>query len=192
MWLLIAGLIVFLGVHSVRIVAEPWRARRIAQLGVGKWKALYSLASAVGIVLIVWGYGVARAEPIVLWQPPAWTRHLAGVLTLPVFVLFAAAYVPGTHIRQRLHHPMFVGVKLWAAAHLAANGTLADVALFGGFLVWAILGYGAARLRDRAAGTRYPAIGVRRDAIATVIGLAFWALFAFQLHARLIGVRPFA
>jgi uncharacterized membrane protein len=192
MWLLVAGLIVFLGGHSVRIVAEPWRARRITQLGERKWKGLYSLVSAIGIVLVVWGYGMARADPIVLWQPPTWTRHLAGLLTLPVFVLFAAAYVPGTHIRQRLHHPMFVGVKLWAAAHLIANGTLADVVLFGGFLVWAILGYRAARLRDRAAGTRYPAISVRRDVTATVIGLAFWALFAFQLHAWLIGVRPFA
>jgi uncharacterized membrane protein len=192
MWLLIAGLIVFLGGHSARIVAEPWRARRIAHLGEGKWKGLYSLVSAIGIVLVVWGYGLARADPIVLWQPPTWTRHLAGVLTLPVFVLFAAAYVPGTRIRQRLHHPMFVGVKLWAAAHLIANGTLADAALFGGFLVWAIFGYRAARLRDRAAGTGYPAIGVRRDVTATVIGLAVWALFAFQLHAWLIGVRPFA
>ncbi len=192
MVLLVAGLILFLGSHSVRAVAEPWRRRRIERLGEGKWKGLYSLVSIAGLLLMIWGYGVARADPIVLWQPPAWTRHLAALLTLPVFVLIAAAYVRGTHIRRALGHPMLVGVKLWAAAHLIANGTLADVALFGGFLVWAVLAYKAARARDRAAAVSYPALGFSRDAAAIGAGLAFWAAFALYLHAWLIGVRPFA
>ena len=191
MILLVAGLIVFLGSHSTRIVAEPWRRRRIERLGAGTWKVLYSLVSIAGLVMIVWGYGLARAEPVMLWQPPLWTRHLAALLTLPVFVLIAAAYIPGTHIRRALGHPMLVGVKLWAAAHLIANGTLADAALFGGFLVWAIFAYKAARARDRAAGVRYPALGAARDAAAIGAGLVFWAAFALYLHAWLIGVRPF-
>lgn len=192
MGVLLLGLIAFLGAHSIRIVAEPWRQGAIARLGEGRWKGLYSLCSIVGLVLIVWGYGLARSDPIVLWQPPQWTRHVAGLLTLPVFVLIAAAYVPGTRIRARLGHPMLIGVKLWAAAHLIANGTAADVALFGGFLVWAILAYRAARARDRAAGVRYPPLGAGRDVAAIAIGLLVWIAFALHLHAWLIGVRPFA
>jgi uncharacterized membrane protein len=192
MAVLIAGLIVFLGAHSVRIVAEAWRAERIRRLGEGKWKGLYSLVSIVGLVLIVWGYGLARADPIVLWQPPVWTRHVAALLTLPAFVLFAAAYIPGTHIRRSLGHPMLIGIKLWAAAHLVANGTLADTLLFGAFLLWAIFDFKAARGRDRAAAVRYPAGSAARDLTAIVVGLAIWVLFAVYLHAWLIGVRPFA
>lgn len=192
MIVLVLGLIVFLGAHSVRIVAEPWRTRRIERLGEKRWKGLYSLVSIAGLVLIVWGYGLARAEPIVLWQPPLWTRHLAALLTLPVFVLIAAAYIPGTHIRAKLGHPMLAGVKLWAAAHLIANATLADVLLFGGFLAWAIFDFKAARARDRAAGVRYPAVAVSRDIKAVVAGLVVWIVIAFYLHAWLIGVRPFA
>ena len=192
MIVLVLGLIIFLGGHSVRIFAEPWRARRIERLGEKRWKGLYSLASILGLVLIVWGYGLARADPVVLWQPPVWTRHLAALLTLPVFVLIAAAYIPGTHIRAKLGHPMLIGVKLWAAAHLIANGTLADALLFGGFLLWAIFDFKAARARDRATGVRHAAVGTSRDVKAVVAGLVIWVAFAFYLHAWLIGVRPFA
>jgi uncharacterized membrane protein len=191
MGVLVLGLFAFLGPHSIRIVAEPWRRRSIARLGEGPWKGLYSLVSIAGLVLIIWGYGLARSEPIVLWQPPQWTRHLAALLTLPVFVLIAAAYLPGTRIRAALGHPMLVGVKLWALAHLIANGTAADLALFGSFLVWAILDYRTARRRDREAGVRYPPLGAGRDAAAIAIGLIVWVAFAFYLHAWLIGVRPF-
>lgn len=188
---LILGLLLFLLPHSVRIVADDWRSRQIARLGEGPWKGLYSLVSLVGFVLLVWGYGQARLAPIDLWQPPVFTRHLASLLLVPAFVLLAATYVPGTHIRARLGHPMVLGVKLWALAHLLANGRLADVLLFGGFLLWAVLNFRAARARDRLAGTRRPAVNAWRDLIAVVVGLAAWALFAFQLHGWLIGVRPF-
>jgi len=130
MTLLILGLIVFLGLHSVRIFAEDWRSARIAQWGEMRWKGLHSLGSIIGFALIIWGYGLTRATPIDLWQPPIFTRHLAALLTLPAFMLLAAAYVPGTRIRARLGHPMVLSVKLWALAHLLANGRLADVLLF--------------------------------------------------------------
>ncbi len=191
MTLLIAGLIVFLGVHSVRIFADDWRAARVAAIGLLPWKAVYSVISIAGFVLIVYGYGLAREAPVDLWNPPLWTRHLASLLTLPVFVLVAAAYVPGTHIRAALKHPMILGVKAWALAHLIANGRLADVVLFGAFLAWAILDFRASRLRDRKLGTTYPAKGALRDIVVVVIGLAAWAVFALMLHGPLIGVRPF-
>lgn len=193
MMILIAGLIVFLIAHSVRIVADDWRTRQIARLGKGTWKGLYSVVSIVGLVMIVWGYGLAREHPVDLWQPPVWTRHLASLVTLASFVLFAAAYVPRTRIKAALGHPMVLGVKLWALAHLLANGRLADVALFGTFLVWAVLDFSAAKRRDRSVGRTYEAApGVARDAIAVVIGIGAWAAFAFHLHGVLIGVRPFA
>ncbi len=191
MLVLIAGLVIFLGLHSVRIVAEDWRSARIAQWGEGRWKGFYSLASVVGFALIVWGYGLARATPVDLWQPPAFTRHLASLLTLPAFVLLSAAYVPGTRIKSRLGHPMVLAVKLWALAHLLANGRLADVLLFGGFLVWSMFSFRAARARDRLAASVRPAGSAGRDALALVIGVVAWAVFAVLLHGWLIGVRPF-
>jgi uncharacterized membrane protein len=191
MTLLILGLALFLGVHSTRIVADGWRSATIARIGEKRWKAIYSLLSIAGFVLLVIGYGAARQAPVVLYAPPAWTRHLAALLTVPAFVLLVAAYVPGNAIKRAIGHPMVAGVKLWALAHLLANGTLADVLLFGGLLAWAVLSFMAARRRDRAAGTVYPGGPASRTAIVVVVGLLAWAVFAFALHRPLIGVAPF-
>ena len=190
MSLLILGLIVFLGAHSLRIFADSWRSAQIARIGAGPWKGLYSLGSIAGFVLLIWGYGRARAATIVLWQPPSWTHYLAALFVLIAFVLVVAAYVPGTRIKSALHHPMILGIKSWAFGHLIANGTLADVVLFGSFLVWAIVDFAASRRRDRVAGTVYPAGTAARDAMAIAIGVAGWAVFAFYLHERWVGVRP--
>jgi uncharacterized membrane protein len=191
MTVLILGLVIFLGAHSVRIAADGWRARQIERMGLNQWKAVFSVVSIAGFALIVWGYGMARAEPVVLWAPPAWMAHVTALLMVPAFVLLVAAYVPGTRIKAAAGHPMVAGVKTWAFAHLLSNGNLADVVLFGAFLAWAVLDYRAARRRDRAAGTTYPAGPVTRDVIAIIVGLVGWAAFAFYLHALLIGVRPF-
>jgi len=186
---LLAGLLVFLGAHSARIVAAGWRERQIARLGANGWKGLYSLISLAGLVLIVWGYGMTRGVPE-LWSPPLWTRHLASLLTLISFVLLTAAYVPKNHIKAALGHPMVAGVKIWAFAHLISNGRPGDVVLFGAFLAWAILSFLAARRRDLAAGTRYPSGTLTGDLLVAGIGLAAWVLFAFFGHLWLIGVRP--
>jgi uncharacterized membrane protein len=188
---LILGLVMFLGTHSVRIFADGWRGARVAAMGLNAWKAVYSIVSLAGFVLIVWGYGLARADPVVLYTPPLWTRHLAALLTLPAFILLAAAYVPGTRIKRAVGHPMVAGVKSWAFAHLIANGTLADVALFGSFLAWSIVDYISARRRDRAAGVVYVVGPIMRDVTAVVVGVVAWAVFALWLHGPLIGVRPF-
>jgi uncharacterized membrane protein len=189
---LVAGLVVFLGAHSVRVFADDWRTARIASMGEQRWKLVYSLVSIAGFALIVYGYGQARHAPVVLYTPPVWTRHLAALLTLPAFVLLAAAYVRGTRIKARVGHPMVLGVKVWAFAHLLANGTLADVILFGAFLAWAVVDYLAARRRDRVAGVTYASGPISRDLIAVGAGGLAWAIFGFVLHGPLIGVRPFA
>ena len=191
MSILILGLLVFLGAHSVRIFADPWRSARIAAMGAGAWKGLYSLVSIAGFVLIVWGYGQARAVPVELWSPPVWTRHAASLLNLVAFVLLAAAYVPRNRIRAAIGHPMVAGVKLWALAHLISNGRLADGVLFGAFLVWAVLDFRSARRRDRAAGARRPAGTLAGDVATLIVGAVATAVFALWLHAPLIGVRPF-
>lgn len=191
MTILVLGLLIFLGVHSVRIFADPWRNAMHARLGENGWKGLYSLASLAGFVLLIWGYGQARQAPVVLWTPPVSMRHLAALLTAIAFVLLAAAYVPRNGIKAKLHHPMLLGVKAWALAHLLANGTLADVLLFGGFLAWAVVCFSSSRRRDRANGTVYPAGTASGTAITVVVGLLAWAAFAFWLHGMLIGVRPF-
>lgn len=198
MTLLILGLILFLAPHSVRIVADDWRSAQVARIGLPAWKGLYSVVSIVGLALIVWGYGMARTAPIEVWNPPVFTRHLASLFTLAAFVLLVAAYVPRNRIKAAIGHPMVAGVKLWAFAHLLANGTVADLLLFGSFLVWAIFDFRAARRRDRAAAagaTRGGASAgaspsLAADVVVVLVGIGAWALFAFQLHGWLFGVRP--
>jgi len=192
MTILIIGLAIFLGIHSVRIVADGWRAAQIARVGDTAWKLGYSALSAIGFALVIWGFGLARQAPVVLWHPPTGMRHAAALLTLVAFIFIAAAYVPRNHLKARFHHPMVLGVKAWAAGHLMANGTAADVLLFGSFLAWAVLSFIAARRRDRRAGTVYAPGTAAGTLIAVVAGTVAWAVFAFWLHGVLIGVKPFA
>ena len=191
MSVLILGLALFLGMHSVRIVADGWRGAVIARIGERPWKLAYTVAAIAGFVLIVWGYGLARQQPVVLWVPPVWTRHLAALLTVPAFVMLAAAYGPANAIRARLKHPMLLGTKTWALAHLLANGMLADLLLFGSFLLWAVLCHRAARRRDAAAQTVYAPGRPGPTVVAVVVGLAAYAVFALWAHQALIGVAPF-
>jgi uncharacterized membrane protein len=191
MLVLILGLVIFLGSHSVRIVAEPWRQAQIARLGPKGWKAAYSVVSIIGFVLIIWGYGIARSSAIVgLWPQPVRAPHLAGLLTLIAFILFAASHGPVSHFKAWVHHPMVTGVGLWAFGHLLANGTLRGVVLFGAFLVWSIADYLAARHRDHAQNIVYPPASLKADIVPVVAGLVIWAVFAFWLHRVLIGVSP--
>ena len=187
---LILGLIIFLGVHSVRIVADDWRTQARARIGALPWKVLYAVASGLGFGLMVWGFALVRQQPVQLWSPPVAMRHLASLLTLISFVLLAAAYVPGNSIKARIHHPMVLGVKVWALAHLLANGNIGHVVLFGSFLVWAIFNFSAARRRDRAAGTQYPGGTAGATGITVAVGVGAWIAFALWLHGLLIGVRP--
>lgn len=191
MSILIIGLIIFLGLHSVRIFADGWRGDKKAQWGEGAWKGLYSVASLIGLALIIWGYSLARQQPVVLWVPPVATRHIAALLMLFAFIMLAAAYVPGNAIKAKLRHPMTLSVKTWALAHVLANGNLADVVLFGSFLIWAVLCFIAARKRDRAAATVYPAGKAVPTVITIVIGLLAYGVFAAVLHKWLIGVAVF-
>ncbi|ENO93743.1 hypothetical protein C662_06307 [Thauera sp. 28] len=191
MTVLIIGLVLFLCTHSARIVAEDNRAQYIAHYGAAKWKLAYSIVSVIGLVLIVWGYAQARYDPVYLWFPPVWTRHLAALLLLPAFILLVATYLPGTRMKSALGHPMSAGVKLWALAHLISNGTLADVLLFGSFLVWSIAAFASARKRDRAHGVVRADGALGRDALAVLIGAGVWFVFARYLHAWLFGVAPF-
>ena len=188
---LILGLIIFLGAHSLRMVGEGWRTRVRASAGGATFKGVYSVLSILGFVLIVWGFSVARQTPVQLWSPPVAMRHVAALLTLVSFILLAAAYVPGNGIKARLHHPMVLGVKVWALAHLLANGNVAHVVLFGSFLVWAIWNFAASRRRDRLTGVTYPPGKGSATAITVVVGIAAWLAFALFLHGWLIGVRPF-
>lgn len=188
---LVLGLLLFLGVHSVRMLVPKWREQMLVRLGEKGWKGLYSVVSAAGFVLLVYGFSLARLQTVVLWVPPLGMRHAASLLMLLAWILLAAAYVPGNGFKARLHHPMVLGVKTWALAHLLANGSLHGLLLFGGFLVWAVLCFVALRRRDRAAGTVYAAGKTIPTVVAVVIGVALYTLFAFHLHQPLIGKSVF-
>jgi len=174
MMMLILGLIIFLGAHSIRIFAYDWRS------------------ALIGLVLIIVGFGNTRQYPVFLYTPPAWLRDINIPLTLLAFVLVSAAYVPGNRIKTKIGHPMLAGVKAWAFGHLLANGMLDDVILFGAFLIWAIADFAVSRRRDRIAGVVYPPGTPRGDLTAVAVGIIAWAIVALWLHRVLIGVNPLA
>ena len=192
MAMLVAGLLIFLGVHATSIFAPAWRNDQLAARGEAVWKGGYALLSLVGFVLIVYGYGIARATPVVLYEPPAFLRHVAWTLMLPVFPLLLASKLP-CRISAATKHPMLVAVKLWALAHLLANGTLASTLLFGSFLAWAVADRISLKRRpiSPVAGRAITAPPGRfNDAIAVVLGLCLYAAFIGVLHLWLIGVSP--
>lgn len=190
MTLLIVGLLVFLGIHSLNIVAPDQRLRLVNRLGAGPWKLSFSVISLIGLLLIIQGYSVARTQPVWIWLPPTGLSHLVILLTIPAFILLAAAYVPGNRIKAKLGHPMLAAVKIWALSHLLANGSLADIIMFGSFLTWAIAGFAVLRRRDRMSGKSFPVGNLRADIVTITAGLLGWALFAMVLHTLLIGVSP--
>jgi uncharacterized membrane protein len=192
MTLLIIGLIAFLGLHSVRVFAETWRVRTIAALGEPRWKSLYSLASIVTLALMLWGFSMVRVGGPVVWSPPKALHYVTGLLVLVSFVLVAAGYVPGTHIKAATGHPMTLGIKTWAFAHLLSAGSLADILLFGSFLAWSVMVYTAARRRDRAAGAPRPEANWARDMLAVAIGVLAWVAVVARVHQWLVGASPFA
>lgn len=189
--LLIIGLLLFLGVHSLRIFADDWRSQTLSRLDKNLFKGIYAVLSIIGFALLFAGYDHARQKGVMLWNPPTFTRHLAALLTLVAFVLLAAAYVPGNQIKAKLHHPMVLGVKVWALTHLLANGSLADTVLFGSFLLWSVVLFAASRRRDRREQVVYPAGTASMTVITVIAGAVAWAVFAFWLHRVLIGVSPF-
>ena len=159
----------------------------VQRIGAGAWKALYGVASLVGLVLLIWGYGLARQEPTLVYVPPAWLRHIGMLLLLFVFPLLLAAYLPG-RIQSRLRHPMLVAVKVWALAHLLMNGMLADVILFGAFLAWAVADRISLKRRPQREMLASAPPSKWNDAIAVVGGLAIYLAFVGGLHQWLIGV----
>nr|WP_306267172.1 NnrU family protein [Pararhizobium sp. IMCC3301] len=192
MTLLIIGLALFLGVHSVRIFFEPVRLWAINTFGAASWRAVYTLISVAGLVLIVLGFTPAAVGAEPLWVPPLSLLHVSATLLLLAFILVAAAYVPAGQIRARLKHPMTIGVMIWAAAHLLVNGMEHEVVLFGSFLVWSILVYFGARRRDRQMKLAYLAGPIRNDLVSIGLGTAVWLLFVFYAHEWLFGVAPLA
>lgn len=189
MLILLAGLLILLGVHSVRIFAEDWRTRTIDGIGLLKWKAAYGLVSLVGFALVVIGFPAARAGAVALWQPPAAMALLTMLLTIPAFILVVAGYVPGSHLKKMFGHPMVFGVALWGLAHLLANGRSVDLLLFGAFLVWATADFLAARRRDGQAGIVRPAGNGIMDVIVVVVGVFAWAAVVFVIHEQVLGVK---
>jgi uncharacterized membrane protein len=188
MIILVLGLALFLGVHSLRIVAPHIRGRVIASRGEGAWKLPYTAVSVVGLLLIIIGYAMARYDAPQVYVPPTGLRHLALLVMLPVFPLLIATYAKG-RIGQLVGHPMLLATALWGAAHLMANGTLADVLLFGGFLIWALFDWRSARVREDGSSRVGAAWGIN-DAVAVAAGLAIYGALIGGLHALLFGVSP--
>lgn len=186
---LVLGLILFLGVHSVRMVAPAWRDGRVATMGEGPWKGVYSLVSLLGFVLIIWGYGKAWAVAPVLYEPPTALKHVAVLLMFFAFVSAMVSAFPAGRLKAALKHPLLLAVKIWAFAHLLANGDLAAIVLFGAFLAWAVADRIALKRRNAPIAQPGP---VQWDVLAVLSGAVLYVLFIWKLHLWLIGVPPLA
>ncbi len=189
MAILVFGLIIFLGVHSAQIVLPGLRSRVIKKGGVGAWKLLYTGLAVIGLLLIILGYGLARHEAPLLYDPPGMLRHVALLVMLPVFPLLFATYIKG-RIKQLVGHPMLLATILWAVAHLMANGSMSDLLLFGSFLIWAALDWRSVVKREGDAALQGVLRWGRNDAIAVVGGVLVYIAFVAGLHVRLFGVSP--
>ncbi|EJN03056.1 NnrU family protein [Phyllobacterium sp. YR531] len=192
MLVMIIGIIVFLGIHSVRIVAPRWRLAKMNEWGEGKWKGLYSVLSILGLALLIWGFGMARLEAPILYEPPVWMKHITLLLMFFAFIFLGVFIAPPGRMKPALKHPMLIAIKTWALAHLLANGDLASLILFLSFLAWAVFDRIALKRQARAglAPTAITPGPVTNDVIAVVIGLVLYGLFIWKLHAVLIGVSP--
>ena len=188
MAILIAGVFLFFATHSISIVNASWRDRMVARMGEVPWQGVYSLLALAGLLLMIWGYGDARQEPVILYVPPPWLRHVALLLLVFVFPLALAAYLPG-RIKAATKHPLLAATKVWAFAHLLANGNLADVILFGSFLAWAVVDRISMKHRDQRPVPGAPP-SRWNDAIAVLAGLGLYVTFMHGLHMWLFGVSP--
>ena len=186
---LVAGLVVFFAIHAVNIFTPQWRAAKIASMGEQKWKGLYSIASAVGLVLIIWGYSQARPDAPILFDPPSWAPHLASLLMAISLIFLVAFMLPAGKIKQAVKHPFLLAIKIWALAHLVANGDLASLVLFGGFLIFAVVDRISVKRRG---GANPVAVSSTSDIISVVAGLGLTAVLIFGLHQWLFGVNPIA
>ena len=197
---LILGLVLFLGAHSTRIFADPWRTRTIAAWGDKPFKGVIAVLSLLGFYGLIVGYAEVRMQPVFIWQPPIATRHISVLLMLFASILLVAAHIPANHFKVRLGHPMVLSVKVWALAHLLSNGNLADILLFGTFLAWSVMNFKTARARDRASAEMQvlasgepaqPTVAkISATVTAVVVGAGVWALITFVLHAQVVGVSP--
>ncbi|MBB4572094.1 NnrU family protein [Rhizobium lentis] len=191
MALLIVGIILFLGVHLVRVVAPGLRRSMIASFGERGWRAGYSIASILTLILLIYGFGQARQVTGVLYNPPVWTAHIAITLMVIAMICLVASLLPAGHIATKTKHPMVLSVKIWALAHLLANGETSSVLLFAAFLAWGVILRISLKRRERAGEiTLRPFVSAKYDLYAVVIGIVAWALIIWKLHEWLIGVSP--
>ncbi len=182
------GLIIFFATHSISIVNVEWRNNMVVKVGEGAWRGLYSIAAILGFGLMIWGYGQIRYDSSVLYTSPIWLQHISIFLLVPVFPLLIATYFPG-RIKAAVKHPMLLAVKIWAFAHLLANGELISVVLFGSFLCWAVVDRISLKNRPQRPIPEAPPAGYN-DIIAIAAGGGLYVAFLYWLHEFLFGVAP--
>ena len=192
MIILAIGLVIFLGLHSTRIISDDGRAKAIARIGEGPWKGVYSLLSLFGFALIIWGFARARWDAPQFWSLPTGMRHVTMLLMLASMLLLGAYAFKKSHIATAVHHPMLWAVLVWSVAHLLANGSAADLLLFGAFLVWSAVDLASSYARDRRNCVVYPAPEGAATAGAVAVGLVLYAALVGGLHTWLFGVSPLA
>jgi uncharacterized membrane protein len=193
MAVLVVGIILFLGVHLIRVVAPGFRQSMVERMGVSAWRGVYSVASILTLILLIYGFGIARTQTTVLYTPPQGMVHLTLLLMLLALICLTASLLPAGYIATKTKHPMVLSVKIWALAHLLVNGDSASVLLFAAFLAWGVVLRISLKRRERAGElVLRPFVSARYDLLAVIIGAVAWALILFKLHEWIIGVSPLA
>ncbi|WLR97937.1 NnrU family protein [Shinella sumterensis] len=192
MTLLVAGLVLFIATHLLRPIAPGLRNAAIAALGKPGWMALHGIASLVSLALIAYGFVVARENGgQMLYYPPTFLSHIALTLMLIASICLVAGFLPAGHIRTKLKFPILVAIKIWALAHLLANGESYSVLLFVTVLAWAVILRITLKKRIATGETKLPVfVSAKYDAISVVIGLVLYLAIVFKLHEWVIGVSP--
>jgi uncharacterized membrane protein len=191
MALLVLGIVIFLGMHLVRVVAPGLRASVIERNGKNTWMGIYTVISLIGLGLVIYGFGEARATTGMLYNPPVFLKHISLLLMLIAFICLAAGFLPAGRIAVAVKHPQILSIKIWALAHLLANGETSSVLLFASFLAWAVVMRISLKRRQRAGELVLPVFrSTRYDLFAVLIGVAAYLLFVWKLHEWLIGVAP--
>lgn len=186
---LVIGLAIFFAVHLVPTQPEL-RKGLIERHGETAYKIGFALVALAGLVLIILGYGKLQLHPgknVQLWDPPVFMRHITLALMVPALILLVAAYVP-SRIRTAVKHPMLAAIKIWAFAHLLANGDLGSILLFGSFLAFAVYDRISVKRRAAAGPLGLKTGGPANDVLVVLAGLALYGFMLTWGHQHLIGV----
>ena len=185
----VTGFIIFLISHSANIFFQNLKTILVKRVGLLLWKFIVSLLAILGFVLMVTHYQEAKSFSINLWSPNIPILYLSYILNFFAIWLVVSAYVPRNVIKLKLRHPMIIGVKTWAFAHLLVNGDTFSIFVFGLTLAWAVFSFRSSRKMVSTIAARQGAkYSIHASAATFFIGIMIWLYIIRAGHEYLAGI----